>query len=239
MGASAINAFAGGGSLISFPTLVGLGMPTLNANATNGVALWPGSAAGALGFREHFEKTKHLFKILIIPTILGSTLGAGLLVLTGEELFQIIVPFLILMAVILLALQDKVKAFAQSRKIHVGIWFGIILQFCVSLYGGYFGAGMGIMMLGIMSLFVDGDMNELNALKNWLAVIINFGASIVLISKGLVLLKPAIAVMLGALVGGYASARLVRNVKSTILRNIVVVYGICMSLWFLYKVVIK
>lgn len=233
--ASAINAFAGGGSLISFPTLLWLGLPDINANATNSVALWPGSAAGAFGYRKYFAKTKHLLIKLIWPTILGSTLGAYLLVLTSEEAFQAIVPFLVLVAVLLLAFQNKIKEMASKRNLHAGVWTGIILQFLVSLYGGYFGAGMGIMMLGIMSLFVDGDMNELNALKNWLAVIINFGASVILIMQGLVLLLPAIALMAGALIGGYFSAYFTQRVPSETLRKVIVVYGLLMSLWFFYR----
>lgn len=234
--ASAINAVAGGGTLISYPTMVGLGLADRVANATNAVALWPGSLSGAWGFREHLVKVKkHLF-FLLPPTILGSIVGSLLLVITREELFKMIVPFLILLATLLLAGQDRIKAWTTKSGLHLPVWGAALLQFFVAVYGGYFGAGMGIMMLGIMSLYVDGDMNALNAVKNWLAVVINLGASIILFSQGLVSWIPCLALMSGALLGGYGSARIAQKVNPHKLRAVVVVYGIGMSVFYLVRV---
>lgn len=234
--AAAVNAVAGGGSLVSFPTLVALGLPEQPANATNGVALWPGSAAGAFGFIKHLKKTKKHLKLLIPPTAIGSILGALLLVATGQELFKTVVPFLILLATFLLAFQPKIKEFAKAGKLKTGPILVAFLQFLIALYGGYFGAGMGIMMLGVMSLYIDGDLHELNAIKNWLAVVINFGSSVILIANGLVILLPALAVMAGALIGGYTSASLVQKIDPEKARKVVVAYGFIMTAWYFWSV---
>lgn len=227
-GAAAVNAVAGGGTLISFPTLMWLGLPSREANATNAVALWPGSASGALGFHKYFAETKDQLKALLPPTIFGSILGSILLVVTSEKVFKVGVPFLILGATCLLAFQGKIKAAAEKGDFKLKPWQVAILQFLVSLYGGYFGAGMGIMMLAVMSLYEGFDLHRLNAVKNWLAVVINLGASVILLSKGLVDLKFALAVMVGALFGGYSSAFFAQRIKSEKLRIWVVVYGFVM-----------
>lgn len=177
------------------------------------------------------------FKKLIAPTVAGSVLGAVLLVVSPESVFQIAVPFLILLATGLLAFQDRIKARARRRQTSLSGIGLMALQFLVAVYGGYFGAGMGIMMLGTMALAVDASFHELNALKNWLAVVINFGAAAVLFSQGFVAIVPAIAVMLGALVGGYVSARYAQRLDPDKLRGYVVAYGLMMGLWFLYRAV--
>lgn len=233
--ASAINAVAGGGSLVSFPTLVALGIPPLPANATNAVALWPGSLAGALGYREEFAKTKSYFAVLVAPTLVGAILGSWLLVVTDQSTFQRLVPFLVLGATVLLALQPRVQQWAAKREGGRQKQWGIFLQFLVALYGGYFGAGMGIMILAAMSLYVKGTLHEMNALKNWLGLIINLAASVLLVTQGLVWLVPGVCLMVGAMIGGYAGARLSLRVSSDRLRILIVVYGLAMSVWFFVR----
>lgn len=226
--ASAVNAIAGGGTLISFPTLMALGLPVKVANATNSVALWPGSASGALGFHKYFEESKNELKALLPPTIVGSLLGSWLLVSTPENTFRAVVPFLILLATLILAFQKKIKAASVKSNFQLSRWQVGTLQFLVSLYGGFFGAGMGIMMLAIMSLYGESDLHRLNVLKNWLAVVINFGASVLLLSKGIVDLKFAAAVMVGALFGGYLSAKFAQKFPAEKLRIVIVGYGFVM-----------
>lgn len=233
--ASAVNAVAGGGTLVSFPTLIAFGLPEIRANATNSVALWPGSASGALGFHKHFQECKPMLRALMLPTVAGSVLGSVLLVVTSPAAFKIAVPFLILGATLVLAYQNKIKAFAQKHETALPRPVVIVLQFLVSLYGGYFGAGMGIMMLAVMSLYDDSGIHRLNALKNWLAVVINFGASVVLVSRGLVDFPAALALMSGALVGGFVSARLSHRVQSEALRKAIVVYGVVMVGYLAWK----
>jgi len=230
--AAAINAVAGGGSLLSFPLLVGLGVPPLQANATNSVGIWPGSLGSALGFRNLLPATAHHLRDLVLPTAAGAWFGAWLLVQTSERLFRFAVPGLILAATLLLAFQPQIRAWIFGRRRRVSPVLGAFLQFLVSVYGGYFGAGMGIMMLAVFALFIDGNIHELNAFKAWLGIVINLVASVELLLKGLVLPVPGAALALGAVCGGFVAARLSQRVDSEKLRKAIVVLGAGMVVWF-------
>lgn len=233
--AAGINSVAGGGSLVSFPVLVAMGVPSLPANATNSVALWPGSLAGALGFRNLLPKTGHHLRTLAIPTILGALLGALLLVNTGQRTFDLAVPVLILGATLLLAFQKRIKTWAMRTSLHIPVAGGMAIQFLIAVYGGYFGAGMGIMMLAGFSLFIDGNIHELNVVKTWLGLFINFAASVLLLQQGLVVLVPALALTVGSIVGGYAAARMSQRVDSEKLRLWIAGYGFVMSAVFIWR----
>lgn len=233
--AAAVNAFAGGGTLVSFPLLVFAGMPELNANATNSVGLWPGSLSSALGYRESLPRVRSVLYRLVAPTIVGAVAGSLLLVATPTSTFKAAVPWLILAATVLLALQDKVRAWSERTGHGRHPASGAVIQTLISVYGGYFGAGMGIMMLAAMVLFMDADLNEMNAVKNWLAVIINLAAMGIFLGRGLVALGPCAAMIAGAILGGYASARVAQKVPSGALRKAVVVYGLAMGCVFLAR----
>lgn len=235
--ASGINAVAGGGSLVSFPALVALGVPPLPANATNSVALWPGSLGGAVGFLNQFDKTKRHIRTLLVPTVLGSVAGSLLLLNTPERVFKWVVPALILLATLLLAFQPQVKAWSLDRPRKAPVWEGAVLQGLVAVYGGYFGAGMGILMLAVFGTFVEGTIHELNALKTWLGLAINLFASVLFLWQGLVWAPAAVAMTLGAVAGGYAAARVSQRVDSERLRKAIVVLGLLMTTWFTYQVV--
>lgn len=231
--ASGINAVAGGGSLISFPTLTfGYGIPSIPANATNSVGLWPGSLSGAVGFLNLFKQTARELKILIGPTIVGSYLGAQLLMHTKQRTFDAIVPFLILLATLILAFQPRIKRWAGAEHKRLPIWVGMLVQFAVAIYGGYFGAGMGIMMLASLALIIEGSVHVLNSIKNWLALVINVVCTFVFYVGGYVLWLPACALILGALIGGYVAARVSQKVDPNKLRLAIVGYGVVMTLWF-------
>jgi len=236
--ASGLNTVAGGGSLVSFPTLnVVIGLPEKIANATNSVGLWPGSLAGGLGFRNLLPKTAHYFKALFLPTLLGSTAGSFLLLVTSNAVFKAVIPGLILLASFLLLFQPKVKKFVlRDRKKLPEVW-GWVLQFLVSVYGGYFGAGMGIMMLAAFALYMDGNIHELNAVKNWLGLVINFTASVIFILKGMVVLWPAVWIILGCLVGGFVAARVSQRFNSDKLRTVIAIYGFAMTALFIYRAI--
>jgi uncharacterized membrane protein YfcA len=234
--AAGINAVAGGGSLISYPTLtLGMGIMDKIANATNSVALWPGSLAGAFGFLNLLKKTGHYFKSLFIPTLLGSSLGSYLLIVTSEEVFSFVVPWLILLAAMLLMFQPKVKAFVLGPHKKVSEPVGWIIQFLVSVYGGYFGAGMGIMMLASFALYMEGTLHELNAVKNWLGLIINFVASVLFIFKGMVLADVAIPLIVGSIIGGFISARVSQRFNPDKMRLAIAIYGVGMAAVYLYR----
>ncbi len=228
--ASGINSFAGGGTLVSFPVLtLSFRIPSIEANATNSVGLWPGSFAGALGFRNLFKQTERQLKLLILPTLLGSVLGAVLLITTKQRTFDIVIPFLILLATLILALQPSIRKWVGSEHRKMPVWFGVLLQFLVSVYGGYFGAGMGIMMLATMALTIDANVHELNSLKNWLAVVINLAATTVFFIKGLVWPFTAVALVGGALIGGYFAAKFSQRFNPDKLRWVIVAYGLLMT----------
>jgi len=230
--ASAINAVAGGGSLLSFPVLVALGVPPLAANATNSVALWPGSLASAYGFRDQLARTKPHLRYLTLPTIAGALLGAWLLTHTPERLFDFVVPLLVLLATLLLAFQARIRKAVLGKKARIPVALGVLLQFLVAVYGGYFGAGMGIVMLAVFGLFVEGTLHELNAMKAWLGVAINLVASMFFLGEGLLWLVPGFSVMAGAIAGGYLSARLSQRLDPDKLRRGIVVLGFAMTAWF-------
>jgi uncharacterized protein len=228
--ASGINAIAGGGTLVSFPVLtIPYGIESKVANATNSVALWPGSLAGAFGFRNLFGQTARQLKILILPTLVGSVLGALLLISTRQRTFDEIVPVLILLATAILAFQPAIRKWIGTEHRKLPMWVGVALQFLVAVYGGYFGAGMGIMMLATMALTIDATVHELNSLKNWLAVAINVAATVLFIARGLVLPLTALALIIGALIGGYAAARVSQKFNPDKLRWAIVAYGVIMT----------
>ena len=236
--ASGINSVAGGGSLVSFPFLtLGLQIPDRIANATNAVGLFPGSFAGGIGFKNQFEKTRHAFKLLVVPTALGSIIGALLLLNTRDSVFKVVVPFLILFAALLLWFQPKIKLWMQeSNRLKISPAFGVAMQLLVATYGGYFGAGMGIMMLATFALYIEGTTHELNAVKNWLGTIINIACSVVFLSKGLVDVGVAVPLALGGFCGGFLAAKLSLKVNPDLMRKWISIYGFVMTIYYFYRV---
>lgn len=234
--ASGINSVAGGGSLVSFPTLIFLGVPSLTANATNSVGLWPGSLGGAWGFRNVLPATKKHLIPLALPTIIGAGLGSWLVSVTSEKLFSVAVPILLFLATGLLWFQPNIKRWAQARGHALTTPSAILLQLLVALYGGYFGAGMGIMMLAVFFLFMEANIHEINAVKTVLGVFINLMASAVFFFKGMVLIAPALALVAGSLVGGYYAAKWSQRMDPELLRKLIATYGLAMSSYFAYQV---
>lgn len=233
--ASSINAVAGGGSLVVFPLFVALGVPALPANATTAVSLWPGSLASAFGYRDQLAAAKRVLPYLAPPTILGALLGAWLLTHTPARLFNFVVPVLILLATSLLAFQAQIRTKVLGTKARLSLPAGIVLQFVISIYGGYFGAGMGIIMLALFGLFVEGTLHEHNALKNGLAVSVNIVASLFFLQSGLLWIVPGLFCMIGAITGGYVSARLATRIDPVKLRRVIVALGCAMTVWFLWQ----
>lgn len=242
--AAAINSVAGGGSLVSFPMLVLLGVPPVQANATNSAALSPGSLSAALGIYSSLGPGRRDLWRLLPTTVLGAALGAWLLCHTSARLFNLVVPPLLLLATVLLWQRPRLSRFvtergargaAQTRQPAGGgasLWLAALVQLLISVYGGYFGAGMGILMLAAFSLLLPGDTHQINAVRNWLAFVINAVAALLLLSRGLVLLWPGLALMAGALCGGFFAARLSRRIPAQTLHRGVVLLGFFLTLWF-------
>lgn len=238
--ASAINTVAGGGSLISFPVVnLGFGLPSVRANATNTTAMWPGSVGGGLGYSNLLSRTRHHLVALLIPTLLGSIIGAVLLLSTSSKLFDVLVPPLIFLGASLLAFQKQIRGWAARRNRAISKPIGALLQLLVSVYGGYFGAGMGIMMLAAFSLYVEGDIHEHNAVKNWLGMLINCTASAVFVIRGLVDFHVAIPMVVGSLIGGYWSARISQRIDQDRLRIAIAIYGFGAGTYFVVRLLTK
>jgi uncharacterized membrane protein YfcA len=195
------------------------------------VAIWPGSLAGAYGFRSELATVKRWLILLIVPSLLGGALGGWLLLRTPTPVFERLVPFLILGATILLAAQELITKRIHARW-HVGVFF---FQFLVGVYGGYFGAGMGILMLAALGLIGLTDMHQMNALKNVLAVAINGIAAIYFTVAGAVVWGDVVVMTLGSLLGGYLGARAARRLGRTFVRRAVVVIGVTMSIALFFR----
>jgi len=239
--AGAINAIAGGGTLISFPVLVWLGRDPILANATNTVAIWPGSLTGAIGFRRELATVRRWLLLLVLPSFAGGALGGWLLLRTPSSIFERLVPFLILGATLLLAAQEMITrrlgVLARAHEHPTAGWvaFVFVFQFLVALYGGYFGAGMGILMLAALGLIGLTDMHQMNGLKNVLAVCINGIAAIYFVLAKAVAWNDVFVMMAGAILGGFLGARLALRLGRTFVRRAVVAIGLIMTVAMLVR----
>ena len=239
--AGAVNSIAGGGTLISFPALLWVGRNPIVANATNTVALWPGSFAAMVGFRRELATIRRWLLLLTIPSLLGAALGAWLLLRTPSKTFEHIVPILILTATILLAAQElisrKLGVIARAHENPTPGWvsFVFVFQFIVAVYGGYFGAGMGILMLAALGLIGLTDLHQMNGLKNLLAICINGVAAVYFSIAGAVSWHDAWIMMISAMIGGYLGARIARRLGRKFVRVAVVIIGLVMTVALFLK----
>jgi uncharacterized membrane protein YfcA len=239
--AGALNAVAGGGSLISFPSLVAFGVPAILANATNTAALWPGTLSSAVAYRRDTLLLRELLVLLLLPSVVGGLLGALVLVSTPAELFNHVVPFLVLFATLLFAGRDLIARWVkvgQSDGERVG-WggktWGFLFQLFVATYGGYFGAGIGILMLGSLSVMGLRDIHRMNGLKTVLGTLINVIAFGFFAWKGLVVWHLAGVMAVGAVLGGWVSARTAKKVDQRLLRVFVITVGLVVTVWMFLR----
>ncbi|MFZ2492270.1 MAG: sulfite exporter TauE/SafE family protein [Thermoanaerobaculia bacterium] len=233
--AGAVNSIAGGGTLISFPTLIWLGVDPVMANATNTVAIWPGSLAGTLGFRRNLASMKRWLFWLIVPSFAGGALGSWLLLATPSSTFETLVPFLILAATLLLWSQEflsrRLGLIAKAHENPTPAWVTLVFtfQFLVGLYGGYFGAGIGILMLAALGLIGLTDMHQMNGLKNLLAICINGIAAVYFAVQGAVVWRFVVIMAVGSIAGGFFGTRLAHRFGRTFVRRAVVFIGLAMT----------
>lgn len=238
--AGMINSVAGGGTLVSFPVLVWAGRDAVLANATSTVALWPASLAGVFGFRREFEGGGWRdVSVLAAPSLVGGVLGAVLLLQTPSGVFARLVPFLILFATGLIMLQEPLSKRvrrAEGERPSRAWWAGaMVFQFLVGVYGGYFGAGIGILMLASLMLLGFTDIYRMSAVKNLLAVLINGVAAFYFVVSGAVVWSDVLLMMLAAIAGGYLGARLAYKLGRRFVRVAVIVIGLVMGLTLLVK----
>jgi uncharacterized protein len=231
--AGAMNSAAGGGSFLSFPALVFAGVPAISANATNNAAMWVGTLGSARGYREEIREYRHLLFPVIAVSVVGSLLGASTLLLTPAATFERLIPWLLLFATAVFSVSPWLVRRDRGPARHAP--WQLAVQFLVAIYGGYFGAGMGIMMLAVLAFSGLPTFNSQNAVKNVLAVVINGVALIPFLLARIVEWRFALPMAVLALAGGYFGARLFRRVPPRISRVVVIAIGLGMTAVFFIR----
>lgn len=241
--AGLMNSIAGGGTLVTFPTLIVLGIPSIPANATSTIALLPAAIASAIGYRNKIRSVSRWLTVFAPVSLLGGLIGGILLVQTPTRVFDWLVPFLILFATILFMAHSSFTRFSgmhaatgrgvrPSRTVLLG---GALFQFAVAVYGGYFGAGIGILMLASLGMMGFEDVHEMNGLKVILGFLINVVAALYFIASDLVYWPAAGITACGTIVGGYAGARFAQKVPQQRVRAFITAIGLIISAIMFYR----
>ncbi len=238
-GAGVMNSIAGGGTFLTLPTLIFTGVPAKLANATSTVALLPGSFASALGYLPEL-KGQRLFFPLVGVSLVGSLIGALLLLVSSDDTFEVLIPWLMLTATALFAggptLTRRLRKGAAAMTVHDRLTpAAVIGQFVISVYGGYFGAGIGILMLAALALAGMEDLHAMNALKNGLATAINSIAVVTFLIAGIVLWQQAAVMIVASVAGGLAGVKLARRLPTQVTRAVITTIGVVLTGWFFYK----
>lgn len=258
--AGAVNAIAGGGTLLTFPVLFAAlgssGAAAVVANATSTVALVPGAVGALAGYRNEIRQERRLLALLLAPSLVGGLAGSLLLVLLPGAFFKSAVPWLILIAALLFALQPRIARWAGvaplspggrgvgddgafSSDVYArrpGLFAGVVaFQFAVAVYGGYFGAGIGILMLSALALLGMHDIHHMNAVKVLLNLVINGTSVVVFVASGKVYWPYAAAMAVSSTIGGYAAAHTARRANKTVVRMLVVAIGFALAAYYLYR----
>jgi hypothetical protein len=250
--AGVLNAVAGGGSFLSFPALLGTGIPPVQANATNTVAIWPGQVTSVVAYRDDVRKNPGSAMLMGLAGLLGGTAGAIVLLNTPQTTFMRLVPWLLLGAALIFAVSGPVSRWLEKRKLkrlrlardepgvnerpHARRRLVLFLAaVVVSFYVGYFGAGAGFVYMTLLALFGYEDIHVINALKVVANTVANGIAFIIFIVEGQVVWRYCLAAMVAAAIGGYVSASMARRVPQPVLRGLVVVIGLGMAAWFFWR----
>lgn len=240
VGAGIVNALAGGGTLITFPVLMAVGVPAVAANVTNTVALCPGYLGATLAQAKDLRGQKGRMRLLLPAGVIGGVLGGILLIKTTEAAFRTLVPFLILLAVALLAVQEPLRAWLTRRAGQVDgrtaaerwVWLPIALA---TVYGGYFGAGLSVIVLAVLGLLLHDNLTRLNALKQSISFSANIAAAVFFVFSGATVWPAALVMAVGALLGGTLGGRLAGRIKPGVLRVVVVVLGTVVGVIYLLR----
>ncbi|MHB1033902.1 MAG: sulfite exporter TauE/SafE family protein [Pirellulales bacterium] len=251
----AVNAVAGGGTLLTFPALLWAGQLEIVANATSTVALWPGAASSFWGYRGELRSSRREILVLAVPSFVGGVVGAVLLTRTSNTVFAAVVPYLILLATCLFVVQEPLARWLRRRAEQpdakpaaasapgdadrprsTARWIAVLtFQLLVGVYGGYFGAGIGILMLAAFGFLGFKNIHHMNALKNLNGMCINGVAAVLFIAKGLVDWRLAALMAAGAIVGGYAGAGTARRVGQKRVRRAIIAIGLALSIWLFVR----
>ncbi len=229
LAAGTINTVVGSGTLVTFPVLLAVGYPPVLANVSNTVGLVPGSASGAIGYRAELSGQRGRLVRLGVASTAGAVLGAAALLTAPAEAFRAVVPVLIALACVLVVVQPRVSGWLagreSSRAEHGGaaLFAGVLLT---GVYGGYFGAAQGVLLIAVMGMLLDEDLQRINAAKNVLAGLVNLVAALVFVTVTDVAWQAAGLIAAGSVVGGQLGAFLGRRIPPPVLRGIIVLVGV-------------
>ena len=232
LAAGTVNTIVGSGSLITFPTLLAFGYPPLTANVSNTVGLVPGTISGSIGYRRELTGQGPRALILGCVALVGGLCGGLLLLLLPPTAFERVVPYLILVACGLVAFQGRLSDWLARHRTEAGHAPGLLVLgvFATGIYGGYFGAAQGVILIALLGILLTDDLQRLNALKNVLTAIVNGAAAVLFIVAGPVAWAPALLLAAGAVVGGQLGAVLGRRMRSEPLRAAIVVAGLLVAI---------
>lgn len=245
----AANSVAGGGTLLTFPAIVALGVPPVVANATSTVALWPGALSSLWGYRAEVAGAREWARRIALPSAVGGLVGAWLLLAGGDAWFSRLVPWLVLGATLLFVVQRPLLALATRRRAAPAVpaptpYAGtpappearaIFFQMLVAVYGGYFGAGAGILMLAVFGLSGLTNIHQMNGLKNFTALCCNAAAVATFAARGAIDWRLAALMAVGTTAGGYAAAGMARRAPQAVIRNLVAAIGFASAAWLLVR----
>ena len=243
--AGAVNSMAGGGTFFSFPALLAVGLPPVVANASNSVALWPGSLSGAWAYRQELARYRRYLLPMGAASLLGGAAGGLLLLLAGDARFSALIPWLLAFATLLFAFSPQLsRALRQIRPAGqsqaggshgAGSPVGWGVQLLVSVYGGFFGAGMGILMMASLAIGGHEDVQHINALKNILSAVIYSVTVVTFVVAGAVSWPHTVVMLVTASFGGYWGARMARKIQGPWLRRLVIAVGCALTVYYFYK----
>jgi uncharacterized membrane protein YfcA len=225
--AGMVNTIVGSGSLLTFPALLAAGYSPVVANVSNSVGLVPGNLSGVFGYRRELAGQERRATELAIPAALGSLLGAALLLALPESVFHRVVPALVLLAVVLVIVQPRLSAALAGYRDHAASWWAIRIGVgLTAVYGGYFGAAMGVLLIGVLSVFLKDDLQRINALKNVMAAVINAVAAVVFVVFAHVAWLAAALIAASSIIGGLLGAAVGRRLHPDLLRALIVIGGL-------------
>ncbi len=235
-----LNSVAGGGTFFTFPSLILTGVPPIQANATSTVALWPGSAASVSAYWNELKKQKaSLVIVLSVASLIGGIAGAFLLLDTSQATFVHLIPWLLLFATVLFTFNKPIIALLRIETKSGVSWKSLlgvtVLQVIIAAYGGYFGGGIGILMLASLAIMGMDNIHEMNAVKTLLTIVINGVAVIIFIARGVIFWPQAIVMLVGAVLGGYGGAYFARRIDQKWVRLFVTIVGFSLTLYFFIK----
>jgi uncharacterized membrane protein YfcA len=236
--AGVVNAIAGGGSLITFPTLIAVGLPTVDANVTNSVSVFPGYVSSVFGSRADLTGQGRTLRNIVPTSLVGSAAGCALLLLTPARAFEVIVPFLVLAAAGTLAFQDQLRGLVGHPRTLSPRRQMVTLQIVVfvgAIYGGYFGAALGVMYVAALALTLDEPLRRINALKNVLSASVGLVTVAIFAIFAPIHWSAALTLAPATIIGGYAGARIARKLPARILKLVIVAFGTAIGLLLLYR----